>query len=297
MPRLKMNNEHIDEKLIGRCISRAEDYTSMTTRMRWRCDKCGYMWTTTPNNVVNNRTGCRACSQNVVTSDSVSIQKLKERNIIPVDTVTSSTKKVSWKCLTCDHVWVTTPTSLLDNGSGCPECARKRTGMNKVTVDDVRQRLSGRNIDIIGEYVSMTTNTAWRCNTCRYEWSATPNNILNANTRCPRCSKRYSLMENDWLDRIGVPTGPSYRQVVITIGNKRFKVDGYNSYTNTVYEFWGDYWHGNPTKYDQAKFNGVAKKTFGELLQRTNEKRAAILSAGYNLVEIWESDWVNTTAL
>ena len=99
------------------------------------------------------------------------------------------------------------------------------------------------------------------------------------------------------MDHIGVPTGPSYRQVVITIGNKRFKVDGYNSYTNTVYEFWGDYWHGNPTKYDQAKFNGVAKKTFGELLQRTNEKRAAILSAGYNLVEIWESDWVNTTAL
>ena len=61
--------------------------------------------------------------------------------------------------------------------------------------------------------------------------------------------------------------------------------------TNTVYEYWGDYWHGNPIKYKSEDIHPVVKKTYGELYQDVLNKRQAIMSAGFNLVEIWESDW------
>ena len=38
-----------------------------------------------------------------------------------------------------------------------------------------------------------------------------------------------------------------------------YKADGYCKETNTVYEFNGDYFHGNPTIYDQTDENKLIK--------------------------------------
>jgi len=34
----------------------------------------------------------------------------------------------------------------------------------------------------------------------------------------------------------------------------------YDSKANTIYEFLGDYWHGNPVKYDKNNTNEKCKK-------------------------------------
>lgn len=39
--------------------------------------------------------------------------------------------------------------------------------------------------------------------------------------------------------------------------------------------------------------NIVSKKTFGELYQNTLEKEEVIKKLGYNLVVMWERDWIN----
>lgn len=67
--------------------------------------------------------------------------------------------------------------------------------------------------------------------------------------------------------------------------------DGYCKKTNTVYEFHGDYWHGNPKKYDPNKRNEVAGKTFGELYKKTKARERYIKSQGYTLVVMWESEY------
>lgn len=70
-----------------------------------------------------------------------------------------------------------------------------------------------------------------------------------------------------------------------------YKADGYCAGTNTIYEFWGDFWHGNPSIHKPDDINPIAMKTFGELYKKTQLKRSKIVDIGYNLIEIWESDW------
>lgn len=96
-------------------------------------------------------------------------------------------------------------------------------------------------------------------------------------------------MEKEWLDSIEVPL--EYRQVQIKIANKWYLVDAYDPNTNTVYEFYGDYWHGNPKIYNPYKINKKTNKTFIKLYKDTLEKEKILKQAGYKVISIWESDW------
>lgn len=108
---------------------------------------------------------------------------------------------------------------------------------------------------------------------------------------CKKCSSFISKKENDWLDIVGVPDDPEHRQVSLAIGDRKIIVDGYQGATNTVYEFHGDYWHGNPTRFDPEKLNKNSERTFGELYKNTIDRESIIKEAGFNLVTIWESDF------
>lgn len=65
------------------------------------------------------------------------------------------------------------------------------------------------------------------------------------------------------------------------------RVDGYNANTNTVYEYLGSFWHGNPTLYDQSDLNPVTKTTFGHLYENTMSRLDRISAAGYNVIFEW----------
>ena len=72
---------------------------------------------------------------------------------------------------------------------------------------------------------------------------------------------------------------------------KPYKVDALKN--NTVYEFLGDYWHGNPTKYKPENYNTTCKKKFGKLYTETLIKFKNLKRMGYDIKYIWESDWKN----
>ena len=74
-------------------------------------------------------------------------------------------------------------------------------------------------------------------------------------------------------------------------------VDGFDPATNTVYEFHGDFWHGNPRRFAAEAINKKCKISYGELYQKTLAKEQAILASGYRLVVIWESDWLAQESL
>ncbi len=76
-------------------------------------------------------------------------------------------------------------------------------------------------------------------------------------------------------------------------GYQHWRADGYCAETNTIYEFHGDCWHGNPKIYkstDRCNFR-KPNKTAGELYRETIERETKIKELGYNLVVMWESDW------
>ncbi len=75
------------------------------------------------------------------------------------------------------------------------------------------------------------------------------------------------------------------------IPSTRYKADGYCKETNTVYEFYGDYWHGNPTIFHPDVINESTNCTMGELYQKTIKRELDIQRLGYNMIIIWENDW------
>jgi hypothetical protein len=71
-----------------------------------------------------------------------------------------------------------------------------------------------------------------------------------------------------------------------------YHADGYSEKENTVFEFLGDFWHGNPTKYNPKDINPVTKTTYGSLYDKEKEREQFCIQKGYKYYSIWESDWV-----
>ena len=74
----------------------------------------------------------------------------------------------------------------------------------------------------------------------------------------------------------------------LTLGNKTYKVDGFCEETNTVYEFYGCFWHGCPNCYKLNIINSKNHKDMSTLNDLTVEKRDTIKNAGYNHVSTYE---------
>jgi hypothetical protein len=89
-----------------------------------------------------------------------------------------------------------------------------------------------------------------------------------------------------WLDQQEADLIPEWK-----IPGTRFRADGYCLETNTIYEFHGDYWHGNPLIYAPEEINEVSGKSMGELYQKTIERENLIQSLGFNLVVMWETEY------
>ncbi|MGZ8924458.1 MAG: DUF7487 domain-containing protein [Nitrososphaeraceae archaeon] len=106
----------------------------------------------------------------------------------------------------------------------------------------------------------------------------------------------HSVKQIQWLNLIAEKEG-FYIQHAGNIGEykipgTRYRADGYCLDTNTIYEFHGDYWHGNPKRYNPDRLNVVAKKSMNELYQKTIKKENKIRELGYNLIVMWESDFL-----
>ena len=72
---------------------------------------------------------------------------------------------------------------------------------------------------------------------------------------------------------------------------RKFKVDALVN--GVIYEFYGDYWHGNPNKYNKDDVNKSNNFTFGELHTRTIQREKYLEDLGYKIVSVWESEFKN----
>lgn len=105
---------------------------------------------------------------------------------------------------------------------------------------------------------------------------------------CPKCGKIISYKEIAWLNSLNIS---AENRNIILPGLRLKRVDGYNPSTNTVYEFYGDFWHGNPHVYRAEDINCISGFSFGELYDRTIKRENMIKALGYNVIAIWESDF------
>lgn len=123
---------------------------------------------------------------------------------------------------------------------------------------------------------------------------------LHDGSGCPRCSTQgYSKMEIAWLtqmervDDVDIThAGKGAQHSIKLKGWRRRPVDGYAASTNTVYQFHGSYWHGDPRIFAGDVINKTNHTSMRELFERTQKWTAALTEAGYIVKEMWELDFI-----
>lgn len=134
----------------------------------------------------------------------------------------------------------------------------------------------------------------WKCSE-GHSYQATINNRTSKNSQCLKCvNKGFSKASIKWLQQIMDNENIIIQHALSEKGEHKIqgvgKVDGFCSSNNAVYEYHGDFWHGNPKKHPPNKVNDKVGKTFGELYNKTILREQAIRDLGYNLIVKWESD-------
>ena len=110
-------------------------------------------------------------------------------------------------------------------------------------------------------------------------------NYLHKHNIPVRDTYYVSYKQQQWLDSLGIELIREYK-----IPGTRYKADGYDPTTNTIYEFHGDYWHGNPEVFEPSEMNTSIGQSFGELYEKTKIREQELLDLGYKLVVIWENE-------
>lgn len=120
---------------------------------------------------------------------------------------------------------------------------------------------------------------------------------------CPECNKERNIQqlekalplawaseksgsfvsknETKWLDKLGI------QQRQIWLEDVKYKVDGYDPTTNTVYLYHGKFWHGCPKTFDPDMIHPVVKVPMKDLYEKTMLYENKIKDAGYKLIVKW----------
>lgn len=173
-------------------------------------------------------------------------------------------------------------------GNGCPKCAGRMRKTKEQFVSEAIEVHSSK-YTYPGEYINARTDIAIEC-LKHGIFLQVPDVHLNG-VGCPTCSSNASKPEMRWLDSLGIPNDNTHRHCRIYIGNSYIKPDGFDPDTMTIYEFYGDYFHGNPRMYSSDTINQKSGKRCGDLYWATMKREEIIKKAGYKLVSIWESDF------
>jgi len=179
-------------------------------------------------------------------------------------------------------------------GKGCIYCSGKVRSNNKTFIQRANTIHNGKYDYSEIKYINNSTKIKVICPK-HGEFYPTPKNHLTKKSACPACAKKpYSESAISWLEGIAstqhifIQHAENLGEFLITGTN--FHADGFCEETNTIYEFYGDVFHGNPIVFNPDDLCHPYNKniTAKELYQKTIIRETEIKKEGYNLVTIWE---------
>ena len=279
------------------------------------CNRHGapFKFSQAPNHHIDRKQGCPQCADALVAqSQSMPLQDFISRCDVKHyqrydyskvhETYVSGRSRIMLICKSCMQEFIQLAEAHLA-GRGCTGCGRKRAALAKLSNTDefiAKARLVGKNHDVC-DYSGTVYSTAKqkviiRCIPCDLRYGITPNNHLRGKG-CPKCHHHTSRPARAWLSWLQETNGIQLQTAdsdhgEYTIPGTKLRADGFDQMTNTIYEFHGDYWHGNPNKYVTSMVHPTIGVTMGTLYQQTVAKRELAMSLGYRYVEMWESDWL-----
>jgi very-short-patch-repair endonuclease len=183
--RLKMTNELMDERLIGRGIRRLGEVIDSDTKVLFKCLIDGHEWLATPGQI-SYGSGCPKCVGRIPLTNAIMDERLADRDIQRLGEVIDCDTKVLFRCLIDGHEWSATPNSV-SRGSGCPVCA----GNIPLTNDEIDKRIASLSIQRLDDITNSRAKMRWKCTIDGHIWMAAPHAVSCGRTGCPRCSASH----------------------------------------------------------------------------------------------------------
>lgn len=267
-------------------------YTNTEGKLEIECSVHGSFWQT----AVGHLKG-RNCIKCGGTAQPTTKEFIQKANIVhnglysyPNTVYTKTKEKVEIEC-SVHGSFCQTPTGHL-SGKGCRYCDKTQKIDTVIFIERA---------NITHNYKYTYPNAVYTKSCHKVEIECGEHGAFNQNANnhisgagCPRCSMRqYSKIAIRWLDSIGLDIQHAENGGEYRLPNSRYFVDGYCKNTNTIYEFHGDVYHGNPKLYKLEDNCHPFNKdiTARELYQNTIERENEIKSLGYNLVVMWENEF------
>ena len=175
------------------------------------------------------------------------------------------------------------------SGSGCKKCMKEKFTNSFEEFKEKSFKIFGSEYEYDEKsYLNTRVNTRIKCK--KHGWfKILPDNHISKKRGCPKCSNNVSKLEVIWLDSLSIPE--PWRQVTLNVNNKIYKLDALDKKNKIIYEFYGDFWHGNPKIYEENEINKRDNLSFGYLYSKTKKREEELISAGYKLVTMWESEF------
>ena len=290
----KYNTEWFINKykdVINTNIEIVGNYISMHDSILCKCKLCGELYNTSPMSLVQG-CGCQSCSLiETANKRRLNIDIIKSRlkyinkDIEIVDGIYKDQKsKLECLCLICGHRWLASSNKLLQ-GRGCPKCAGNYRRSHNEFISEMK--IINDNIEILGEYINISTKIKVRCKKCGKQWSVFPDSILRGHG-CKACSNpQGSTGEDKILEYLKVHDFYVIRQKefdgLIGLGNGNLSYDFYLPYYNLLIEYQGEFHDGT------ARLQ--TKKKYIKQQEHDKRKREYAEKHDIKLLEIWYWDF------
>lgn len=193
--------------------------------------------------------------------------------------------------------FVQKPYDHVNRCSQCLKCSNHYSPSNEEFIENAKE--------VHGDKYEYTKVNYTNCDTpviitCKKHgnFEQTPYVHVNMRCGCPKCGCiGYSKSQVEWLTFVEKFYGISIHHIGNSAQEYRIKdtywrADGYCEETNTIYEYHGSYYHGDPKLYEPGIVNAINQKTMGSLYEKTLMREKKIKELGYNLVVMWESEWL-----
>lgn len=273
------------------------EFKNMETKIKIICQE-GHIIFTTPHTFLKARgTGCLECFHNSIkrTKDDLYTKLYSifgnEYDLSKIDYKNKRTPIV----LICKiHGDFKKFVHHLFNGHGCPACdkEKRRLFYQNLFIEQAKIIHYNKYNYSLVNHQALKKKVIIIC-PIHGKFNQSFDNHVVQKQGCPKCCKRISSQEISWLNSLNIAEECRQKSIKVFDGNRyiNYIVDAYDLNTNIVYEFNGDYYHGNPDVFNHNNFNKVCEKTFGELYKNTIRKEENLVKSGYKVISMWENDW------
>ena len=211
MRKRKTHDEYVTELAIKNPnVEVREKYIDVKTKIIHYCKIHKTEWKTSPCNVLNGK-GCLECGSDKLrrikqkTNETyISELAIKNPNLEAIDDYIDTKTKILHRCKTHNFQWLITPSDAL-RGHGCKFCESENIKLKNSKTHEWyinELKLINSNIVPLESYNGMNNHILHKCLIDNYEWKAMPNNILNGNCGCPKCSQRFRRNNDDYINEL-----------------------------------------------------------------------------------------------